>query len=74
MGLRLAAWLDKARPSRFERAYIDLYNDRITAQQFHIAAGIEDREQAWRQLREYRHRVLIGEIPDPRDRWHKWRR
>lgn len=59
--------------TQFERAYIALYNDRITADQFAEAAGIPDKEQAWQQLCEYRRRVLTGEIPDPRDKYHKWR-
>lgn len=58
----------------FERAYIDLYNDRITLEQFAEAAGIKDQAEAWRQLCEYRQRVIDGEIQDPRDRYNKWRR
>ena len=60
--------------TRFERAYIDLYNDRITLEQFAEAAGIQDPAEAWRQLCEYRQKVIDGEIQDPRDKYHKWRR
>ena len=60
--------------TRFERAYIDLYNDRITLEQFPQAAGIQDPEEALRQLRKYREQVIDGEIKDPRDKYHKWRR
>lgn len=60
--------------TRFERAYIDLYNDRITREQFASAAGIDDPEEAWRELCEYRKKVIDGEIQDPRDKYHKWRR
>ena len=60
--------------TKFERAYIALYNDRITAEQFAEAAGIPDKAEAWRQLCEYRERVIDGEIPDPRDKYNKWRR
>ena len=60
--------------TRFERAYIDLYNDRIQLEQFAEAAGIPDQAEAWRQLCEYRQKVLDGEIQDPRDKYHKWRR
>ena len=58
---------------RFERAYIDLYNDRITLKQFAKAAGIPDEAEAMRQLKEYREKVIDGEIQDPRDRYHRWR-
>lgn len=60
--------------TRFERAYIDLYNDNITLAQFAEAAGIPDHAEAWRQLCEYRQKVLSGEIQDPRDKYHKWNR
>lgn len=60
--------------TRFERAYIDLYNDRILLSQFAEAAGIKDQAEAWRQLCEYRQKVLDGEIKDPRDKYHCWRR
>jgi len=60
-------------PTRFEKAYILLYNSRIKASQFHIKAGITDKAEAWRQLREYRDRVISGEIPDPRDKYNRWR-
>ena len=59
--------------TRFEQAYIDLYNDRITAAEFAQAAGIADSEKAWRQLHEYRRRVIQGEIPDPRSKYNLWR-
>ena len=59
--------------TQFERAYIDLYNDRITADQFAEAAGIADKDEAWHRLCEYRSRVINGEIPDPRDTYNKWR-
>lgn len=61
------------RPTRFERAYCDLYNDRITAAQFAAAAGIPDKAQAWARLCEYRRSVIEGAIPDPRDTFQKWR-
>ena len=57
----------------FERAYIALYNGRIRRADFAKAAGTEDQEDAWRQLCEYRRRVIAGEIPDPRDVYDKWR-
>lgn len=59
--------------TRFERAYIKLYNDRITAEQFAAAAGIPDTEQAWAQLCEYRQQVMNGKIADPRDKYNMWR-
>lgn len=65
----LLRWL---RASRFERAYILLYNNRIEADQFHIKAGISNKREAWRKLTEYRRRVIAGEIPDPRDTYRKW--
>ena len=61
------------RMTPFERAYILLYNSRITPAQFAAAAGIANKEEAWAQLQEYRRRVVRGEIPDPRDTYHKWR-
>lgn len=67
-------WLARWIPTRFERAYIDLYNDRITPQQFAAAAGIANKEEAWRQLCEYRRQVIAGDIADPRDKYHRWRR
>ena len=60
--------------TQFEKAYIALYNDRITAPEFAEAAGIPDKEEAWAQLCAYRKKVLNGEIPDPRDKYNKWRR
>lgn len=60
--------------TQFEKAYIDLYNERITPQQFSTAAGIPDQAEAWRQLCEYRRKVVDGEIQDPRDKYNKWRR
>ena len=59
--------------TKFEKAYIDLYNDRITLADFAEASGIADKDQAWQQLREYREKVLKGEIEDPRDKYHAWR-
>lgn len=64
---------DRSKITRFEQAYIDLYSDRITAEDFADAAGIPDRAQAWKQLCEYRERVLSGQIPDPRDKYDCWR-
>lgn len=60
--------------TRFERAYIALYNDEITLEQFPQAAGIKDPAEAWRQLCEYRQNVITGEEQDPRDKHNKWRR
>lgn len=57
----------------FERAYIKLYNGRITPDRFAEAAGIQDKEKAWAQLCEYRRSVIAGEIPDPRDKYNLWR-
>ena len=60
--------------TKFERAYIELYNDIITLQQFAQAAGIPDEAEAMRQLLEYREKVLDGVISDPRDTHNRWRR
>lgn len=65
-------WFRRIRLTRFERAYVKLYNDRITAKQFHIVAGIEDPEEAWKQLCQYRRRVVRGQIEDPRGKY-RWR-
>ena len=59
--------------TKFERAYILLYNDRITLEEFADQAGIEDKAVAFETLRLYRERVLSGEIPDPRDTYNQWR-
>lgn len=61
------------RATPFEKAYIRLYNDRITVDQFAQEAGIKDTEEAWRQLHEYRQKVITGDIADPRDVYNKWR-
>ena len=53
------------RKTKFEKAYIALYNERITINQFPKAAGLEP-EEALRQLKEYRDRIMRREIPDPR--------
>lgn len=60
-------------PTRFERAYIRLYNGRITAKRFVASCGIADKNEAWETLCEYRKRVVAGEIPDPRDKYNRWR-
>ena len=65
--------LRRFKMTRFERAYIKLYNSRITAADFAAAAGIPDKKQAWAQLCEYRRQVVRGEIPDPRDKDTMWR-
>lgn len=61
-------------PTRFERCYIRLYNDRISLNQFLDKCGIEDRSEAWKTLCKYRMQVVQGEIPDPRDIYHRWRK
>ena len=72
--MSIKSWLEgKLIPTRFEKAYILLYNGRISGNQFHKKAGIEDREEAWKQLCEYRERVVAGEIRDPRDKYNRWR-
>lgn len=60
-------------PTRFEKAYIRYYNGRITIESFLESCGIDGKETAWKELNDYRRRVLSGEIPDPRDRYRKWR-
>ena len=65
-------WRRRRRITRFEQAYCDLYNSRISAAQFAQAAGIEDPEQAWKQLCEYRRQVIDGIIPDPRTTYDLW--
>jgi len=69
----LISLLRRFKMTRFERAYIRLYNSRITAEQFAEAAGIADKEQAWAQLCDYRQKVVDGEIEDPRDKYNMWR-
>lgn len=66
----LIRWL---RASRFERAYIRLYNGEIAVEQFINTCGIEGKKKALDTLCKYREKVLSGEIPDPRDKYHKWR-
>ncbi len=53
------------RKTKFERAYIALYNEKITINQFPKAAGLEPQE-ALKQLQEYRQKIMRREIPDPR--------
>ena len=60
-------------PTRFEKAYINLYNDRITLADFPQAAGIADPAEAWTRLVEYRRQGGNGLIPDPRDTFNRWR-
>lgn len=60
-------------PTRVERAYIRLYNGRITANRFVDTCGIKGRAKAWETLCEYRKKVVAGEIPDPRDTYNRWR-
>lgn len=60
-------------PTRFERAYIRLYNDKITVQQFAAESGLGDKEEALRVLREYREKILRGEVEDPRGKYGKWK-
>ncbi len=64
--------IKKRRPTRFERAYILLYNEKIRLSQFAEEAGIPDAEEAQKQLVSYRQRVIKGEIEDPRDTYNKW--
>ncbi len=60
-------------PTRFERAYIRLYNNRITVGQFLAQCGVQGKAEAWKALCEYRTKVERGELPDPRDTYHCWR-
>ena len=60
--------------TRFEKAYIKLYNDEITFDDFPKLSGIPDPAAAWDELCAYREKVLDGEIEDPRDKYHKWTR
>lgn len=53
---------------RFRRAYALLYRGRITAYRFCATCGIDGRDEAWATLREFRERVITGEVKDPRDR------
>jgi len=69
----MIGYLRRVRMTRFERAYILLYTDRISAKDFARAAGIPDAKQAWAQLCEYRQKILNGELPDPRDVYSYWR-
>ena len=64
----------KKQPTPFEKAYIDLYNARITIDQFASAAGIPDDHEALRMLRAYREKILTGAALDPRDIYDDWRR
>lgn len=65
--------IKRLRMTRFERAYIRLYNGEIGAEQFAEAAGMPDKGKAWRQLCEYRRQVIAGDIPDPRDKYKLWK-
>ena len=60
--------------TRFEKAYIRLYNSEIDLKQFYKECGIKGEDQAWKALCEYRKRVISGEIRDPRDRFNRWYR
>jgi len=72
--MSVKTWLEgRLIPTRFERAYILLYNSRITLKQFHVKAGIPDKDEAWKKLCEYRERVISGKIRDPRDKYNRWR-
>ena len=53
------------RKTKFEKAYIALYNEKITIDKFPQAAGLEP-EEAYKQLQEYRDKIMHGEIQDPR--------
>ena len=59
--------------TRFERAYIDIYNGRILLSDFAAAAGFDDPVKARAALSAYRRKVVCGEIPDPRDTYGLWR-
>lgn len=59
-------------PTDLERAYIRLYNGKITLSQFVAECGIQDQAEAWKTLREYREKVVSGEMQDPRDKYRKW--
>lgn len=65
----LLAFLRRLRMTRFERAYVALYRDKIALSQFPAAAGYDDADEALRDLHEYRRKVLTGELPDPLDRY-----
>lgn len=65
--------LRRFRITKFERAYIKLYNGRIRPEQFAEAAGMEDEKAAWERLNEYRRAVLRGDLEDPRDKYGLWR-
>lgn len=69
----MIAWIRYLRATRFEKAYISLYNNRITLSTFLSTCGIDGKDLAWKKLCEYRRRVISGEIPDPRDTYNRWR-
>lgn len=61
-------------PTRFEKAYIRYYNGRITIEKFFETCGIDDKDTAWNTLKDYRRRVVSGEVKDPREKYRRWRR
>lgn len=65
--------LRRIRMTKFERAYIRLYNGRIKPEDFAEAAGVADEGEAWRMLADYRRAVMRDELPDPRDKYDLWR-
>ena len=68
-GMYILALIRRLKMTPFEKAYIDLYNGCTTLDGFIARCGIDNPDKARRELNRYRHKILRGEIKDPREKY-----